>query len=223
MLTKKQEKLILSLHTKKGRLASGLCLVEGKKNIDAAGKSIEFIFTEKDTNNFKKLVSTETPQPIAALARIPRPTMKDIIARPIIVLLDGVQDPGNVGAIIRLCLGFNASLLLVDSADPTSPKVIRSSAGAVFSVPWQTIPRTHAEDALFMLNRPVYRLEKSKKSDATITDEKIVLIAGSEGRGILLPTKGKSFSIQHNSKLESLNVGHALAIVLAGLYRRTNC
>lgn len=218
MLTKAQERLIRSLHTRKGREKSGLCLVEGKKNIDTAGSAVEFIFSPEDTGQFKNLVTTETPQTAAAVARIPRYTEADLKTKSTIVVLDGVQDPGNIGSIIRLCLGFDASLLLVESVDVSNPKVIRSSAGALFGVPWLEIERTGAGSYIENFDRPIYRLEKSSRSVKKIDDGPIILVAGSEGNGILLDIIGKSFSIRHNAALESLNVGHALAIVLASRY-----
>src|SRR5688572_28984119 len=136
MISHAQEKLIRSLKTKKGRRTSGLCLVEGKKLVEAAGKSVQFTFTSRDTKQFSKLVTTSTPQDIAAVAKLPVFDVEQVRDLETIVVLDGVQDPGNVGAAFRLCQAFGASLILVDSADATSPKVIRSSAGAIFHVHW---------------------------------------------------------------------------------------
>lgn len=226
MLTASQEKLIRSLATKKGRTESGLCLVEGKKNVKEAKSFVEFSFTPDDTRNFSKLVDVTTPQPSAAVARIPSYSKAEIVKRSYIVVLDGVQDPGNVGSILRLCLGFDASLVLIESADPASPKVIRSSAGAFFQVPWLEISRKEAEKELLVFDRPVIRLEKGRgskkltltKSNISKIPSKCIIIAGSEGQGIQLDLSGTSLEIPHNPKLESLNVSHTLAILLAQLY-----
>lgn len=228
MITAKQEKLIRSLASKKGRTESGFCLVEGPKNIAEAGDLIEFTFTPDDSKDFASLVETVTPQPTAAVARIPIYTKDDILRFDRIVVLDGVQDPGNVGAILRLCLGFNASLLLIESADPSNTKVIRSSAGAFFNVPWLEIERPGAEEELYSYGREVCRLEGNKTEDDIVRTqknidlfpEKLMIIAGSEGQGIKLDIAGTSLSIKHSEKLESLNVANALAIVLSGLYCR---
>lgn len=217
MLTKEQEKLIRSLATKKGRELSGLCLVEGKKTIETAGRAVVYTFGPKDTSQFARLVTTETPQTEAAVARIPQWTTRDISDRDVIIVLDGVQDPGNVGSILRLCLGYDASLVLVESADVTSTKVIRSSVGTFFQVPWMRLARTSAVKTLVAFNRPVYRLEKvpkAKKFDSQTIQRPCILIAGSEGTGIKLSITGESVAIPHAKKLESLNVGHALAIAL---------
>lgn len=217
MLSKAAEKRIKSLHTKKGREKSGLCLVEGQKVIDTAGELVDFVFSRKDSDQFDDLVTTETSQDVAAVARIPEWSMDDVNESSTIVVLDGVQDPGNVGAVLRLCLGFDASLLLIDSADVTSSKVIRSSVGAMFQVPWSKISRQDAVKTFTWMHRPVYRLERSSSAGTVKdlrADEKILLIAGSEGSGITLNTDGASIQIDHNDTLESLNVANAVAIAL---------
>ncbi len=218
MLTTSQEKLIQSLHTKKGRDESGLCLVEGAKVIETAATAVEFTFTKKDTKRFEKLVTTVTPNETAGVARIPKWSHDDIRSRNTIIVLDEVQDPGNVGAIMRLCLGFDASLILVECADPVSPKVIRSSVGAVFHVPWIEVKRSVAPVLIEEFERPLFRLELGGTTSSLPKGKPCVIIAGSEGHGISLDIKGTSISIPHNPKLESLNVGHALAIILAKRY-----
>lgn len=214
MLSKAQEKKIKELQTKKGRAKHGLCLVEGEKVIEAAGDAIEMTFTSWDTGEFRALVTTETPQTEAAVARIPAFTIEDVQKAPTILVLDGVQDPGNVGAMLRLAQGFNASLLLIDSVDVTNPKVVRSSVGSLFHVPWVNVSRAEADDVIAALKRPVYRLEKGGDPPETMDAEQIVLLVGSEGNGLKLETGGTSITIPHDDALESLNVGHAVAIAL---------
>lgn len=217
MLTKTEEKLIRSLHSKKGRQKNNLCLVEGEKIIEQAKDFIEFTFTREDTDSYEKLVTTETPQYIAAVARIPESSVEDILKSATVIILDGVQDPGNVGAILRLCQAFNASLILVESADPMNPKTIRSSAGASFQTPWISVKKTEIEKIVSDADRSVFRLEKTKGAQnvtALASDDKIMLIAGSEGSGIHLPIEGVSVLIEHAKSLESINVGNAVAIAL---------
>lgn len=227
MLSHAQQKTILSLQTKKGREKSGLCLVEGEKVIETAGKAVLYTFTRSDNPEFDRLVTTETPQDVAGVARIPEWKRTHVESSRTIVILDGVQDPGNVGTIMRLCLGFNATLVLVDSADATNPKVIRSSAGALFLVPWMKISRKDAQAFITKLKRPLYRLEKKPKSlifnsgnPAELFAEEIALIAGSEGRGISLNIAGTSVAIDHNRDLESLNVAASLSIILQSRYKK---
>jgi len=220
MISLAKEKKLLSLTTKKGREKHGLCIVEGEKVIKAAGNAVEMVFTEEDTLRWPEIVSTKTPQEKAAMARIPKWGLEDIKKKPTIVVLDGVQDPGNVGTILRSCLAFDASLILVESVDVTNTKVIRSSVGAMFSVPWIKISRQNAEKILTELDRKVYRLEVAKNSKPNYPEQKepMILIAGSEGNGIKLDTKGTAYTIAHNPKLESLNVAQAITIALHDNY-----
>lgn len=222
MLSKAQEKLIKSLHTKKGREKSGLCLVEGQKVIETAGDAIKYTFTPADSKEFANLVTTESPQELAGVARIPEWTKSDIESKPTLLVLDHVQDPGNAGAILRLCLGFDAALLLVNSVDLASPKVIRSSVGAFFHVPFLTQSPQDAEEYLQSLQRPTYRLEKTESAQTidSVLSQNNIFIAGSEGQGIQLNIEAPSIYIPHKSELESLNVGHALAIVLQQTWQK---
>ncbi len=219
MISNNQEKLIKSLQTKKGRTKEGLCLVEGQKVIDTAGEAVDFEFTQEDSTNFNDLVTTETPQGVAAVAKIPEWTKEELLERKVLVVLDGVQDPGNVGTILRLCLGFEAGLLLVESADVTSPKVIRSSVGAMFQVPWMKVRPEEVDE--YLENYKIFRLEKrvgTEHCSVLSKNERVALIAGSEGQGIKLDIKGESLEIKHSDKLESLNVATAVAISLWSTY-----
>jgi TrmH family RNA methyltransferase len=216
VLGKPQERILRELQTKKGREERGMFIIEGEKFVKDAGDLVEFTFGPKDTNQFREYVSTETPQTVAAVARIPKWTREDLQKYPTIVVLDGVQDPGNVGTILRACLGFRASLILIESADPTNPKTVRSSASAILRVPWVTVPRGEAEEYIVSLARPIYRLELTHHTilPKDIASGDVVLIAGSEGQGIRLDIEGTSVKIPQQRALESLNVAMAVGMVL---------
>jgi len=216
MLTQTQEKLIRSLHTRKGREQEGLCLVEGEKLVREYRQHLLWTFTPKDTKKFSQLVTTETPQSIAGVARLPMWSLNDIQKSPTLLVLDHIQDPGNLGAIFRLALGFSASLLLVECTDPGNPKVVRGSAGAIFHVPWSIVPRQDLKN--FLDDQPsVWRLEKLPQSlgvESIRKPAKACILVGSEGRGIQTPYEAPSLTIPHASVLESLNVSTAVAILL---------
>ena len=221
MLSKAQQRLLLALQKRKEREGRGMFIIEGEKFVRDAGKLVEFTFTDRDTTIYREVISTEAPQGTAAVARVPAWTMEDITSKPTIVVLDGVQDPGNVGTVLRACLGFNASLLLVESAEVTNPKTVRSSASAILRVPWKTVSRDEAPELLTSFNRPVFRLElkKGAVTPAEMSPKPKIIIAGNEGKGIRLVINGTSVAIPHNSALESLNVAMATSIVLYELCR----
>ncbi len=220
MLTRKQEKEIRALQDSSVRWVRRRCVVEGRRFVEAAGDAVELVFTPQDTPLFTQLVTADTPQDVAAVAHIPQWTVEDVCRTATIVVLDGVQNPGNVGSALRLCQAFDASLVLVDCADPSNAKVIRSSAGAFFSVPWMRVTRTDMQQTVLdhCGDRTVYRLEKRDGAVdvATIASATapVLLIAGSEAHGIQLPISGTSLVIPQNASLESLNVTHALAVAL---------
>ncbi len=216
MLSKAQEKLIRSLHTKKGRRESGLLLLEGEKAIAEAGKHVEFRFTRKDTAIFDELVTTETPQSVAAVGRAPQWNQKELLKRDVIIVLDHVQDPGNVGTILRSAHAFGACVVLVESADPTSPKVVRAAAGAIFLTPWMEFTINGLTPFLAHAKRNLYRLENRPGAVplTRLKKEPCVIVAGSEGQGLTLPLDAPSLVIEHATSLESLNVAIAVSLVL---------
>lgn len=221
MLTRAQEKEIRSLHDSDARWEQRRCLVEGRRFVEDAGDAVEMVFTPADTPRFAQLVTTNTPQDVAAVARMPEWTVEDVCRSTTMVVLDGVQDPGNVGAALRLCEAFDASLVLVDCADPSNAKVIRASASAFFRVPWLRVQRSRVQQEVFdrCADRTVYRLEKRKGAQdvATLVQERahsVLLIVGSEGNGIQLQYDAPSLVIPQSATLESLNVTHALAVAL---------
>lgn len=219
MFTKNQIKEIEALKDKKTRRETGLCIVEGAKFVEMARDHVEYIFTSDDVPNFENLVTTESPQDIACVAHIPKFEISDLFKYKTIIILDGIQDPGNLGAIFRLALAFDASLLLVDCADPSNTKVIRSSAGTFFKVPWVEVRTIDSEilDNIKSANYKLYRIEKVADALPIQTlnnSKKVALIFGNEGNGIRIDLDCQSLFIQHNNDIESLNVTHAVAIAL---------
>lgn len=191
-------------------------VLEGPKMVDdaiAAGwKPIVTIRSgvEFTAELFEAVSDTKTSQGILALFE--RPPAADVFARKdsIVVALDGVQDPGNVGTIIRLAAAFDASgvALLPGCADPFGPKAIRASAGAVLNVPIAQIDR----------------LEHPRVFAAVGTGETIeppardaVIVFGSEGSGVSDAVRkiAKPIAIPMSGRVESLNVATAAAILLS--------
>ncbi|MFL6244543.1 MAG: TrmH family RNA methyltransferase [Thermoanaerobaculia bacterium] len=168
---------------------------------------------------FDAISDTRTTQGVLGLFERPRARFEEILRRrdTIAIALDGVQDPGNVGTIVRLAAAFDAAgvLLLPGSADPFGPKAIRSSAGAVLHVPVANI--TH--DELLAANMPLVATAMSGKAiDPPARDA--VLVFGNEGAGVSeeLLRRSTLLAIPMTSRVESLNVASSAAILLARSY-----
>lgn len=163
---------------------------------------------------FDALTETKTNQGVIALFERPKPA--DVFAHrdALLVALDGVQDPGNVGTIVRLAAAFDAAgvALLPGCADPFGPKAIRASAGAILSVPIANVTR----EQLLTCDLPLFAAAGSGDTIAP-PPRGAVLILGSEGRGVsdeLLRASTK-IAIATSGRVESLNVATAAAILLS--------
>ncbi|HEV7766916.1 MAG TPA: RNA methyltransferase [Thermoanaerobaculia bacterium] len=168
---------------------------------------------------FDSLSETRTTQGVLGLFERPVSNATAILARrdTIAIALDGVQDPGNVGTIVRLAAAFDASgvLLLPGSADAYGPKAIRSSAGAILNVPVAKITRQELIDA-------GVPLVSTAMSGSPIDPPALnaVLVFGNEGAGVSeeLLARSTQIAIAMSSRVESLNVATSAAILLARSY-----
>ena len=160
---------------------------------------------------FSKLSSTESPQGVLALVRLPAWTPQDLLrGTPLVVILDGVQDPGNAGAIIRTAEAFGATgaVFLKGTVSPSNPKCLRASAGSAFRVPILTeIP---AGIALYAAD-PRARLAAG---DAPWSAP-CALVIGGEGRGVSPALAARATGVKiPTSGVESLNAAVAAGILL---------
>lgn len=134
----------------------------------------------------------------------------------LVVALDGVQDPGNVGTIVRLAAAFDAGVaLLPGCADPFAPKAIRASAGAILNVPIASVTAQQLLDA----QRPLLYADAS--GAAAVPPKNAILVLGSEGRGVSAEIRehGRAIGIATTGRVESLNVAAAAAILLWQAFR----
>ena len=160
----------------------------------------------------------QTPQGALFLCRLPETRV--FRPEPGMLLLDGIQDPGNVGTILRTADALNVPAVLLEGcADPYSHKVVRSSMGAVFrrevvQTTWQT-----AKTACAAAGVPIAVTALSERaSDLRLTDVgKMAVVIGSEGRGVrreLMDAADAELIIPMNPHCESLNAAVAAAIVM---------
>jgi TrmH family RNA methyltransferase len=204
---------------------AGEIVIEGPKAVadaTAAGwRPIKIIERGVDFSSaiFDALAETRSPQNVIALFERPRFELPALFARrsSIVIALDGVQDPGNVGTIVRLAAAFDANgiALLPGCADAFGPKAIRSSAGAILTVPVVNC----SIDALLAQGWDVIAAD-TRGEIADPPSAKAILAFGSEGSGLspALNDVARTIGIRMSPLMESLNVGSSAAILLARSY-----
>jgi len=171
---------------------------------------------------FAGAVPSETPQGVAALVRLRESSVDTLLEKPgLLVGIAGVQDPGNLGTILRSTEAFEAGGVLLGegTVSPFNSKVVRASAGSVFRVPAarvklaEIIPRLR-EHGLRVLATSSHKGTPLEQANFT---GQVAVLVGSEGAGIgreLLAKVDDVVAIPHSPKVESLNAGVAASIVL---------
>lgn len=173
---------------------------------------------------FSSAVPSQTPQGVAALVYVKSFTVDEVVesssSGPVLVVA-GVQDPGNLGTIIRSAEAFGAKGILLGEGTVSAynSKVVRASAGSVFRVP---VAKTGMESAIELLRSNSFRLLATSSHKGTALPEAdlsgaTAVFIGNEGAGIdkkLLAQMDELIMIPHSSKVESLNAGVAASIVL---------
>lgn len=172
----------------------------------------------------RELTDSKTPQGVLALFERPESSLDSVLsaADPLLVVLDGIQDPGNVGTIVRLAVAFDATGVVVTegTADPFSPKALRSSAGAALLVPIASTDRVSLIARLAERSIPLYAAAAG--GEETVIRRPAALVLGSEGRGVSeeVALRAQSVGIRMSDRLDSLNVAAAAAILLHESYRQ---
>ena len=236
MLSKNQVKLIQKLHHKKYRNELNLFIVEGKKSIneflqagytpqlliatEAFTTSVpQHLITSVSKDELRKVSALQNPD--EGLAVFQQPKHKGILQEGVIVALDNVQDPGNLGTIIRLCDWFGVETLLCNTqtVDCYNPKVVQASMGSLTRV------AVHYLDLAAFLTTtalPVYTMDLEGENLYTATFPKdCILILGNEANGISSEVRALSNEVitiprfSQHQRTESLNVAMAGAIILS--------
>lgn len=219
------------LRDKKYILDEKKYIVESEHLVEEAYKSgllLEVITSKSDTNYDVKttLVSEKVLKSISLLPSVPNimgvvkyKEDNEIIGKKI-VLLDNVQDPGNVGTIIRSALAFNVDTVILsnDSVNLFNDKMIRSSEGTIFKINVIKMDLRSAIEKIHSLGIKVYYADMNGTIDldnAKINDYALVL--GSEGKGIsdyIKELSDESINIPMNNLCESLNVSVTGGIIM---------
>ena len=256
MISKNLIKFIRQLELKKFRRREGLFVAEGPKvvgdlmkrytptavfatqewlfhfsqhsNNNARVSSPHSQFTEVSSEELQRISFLQNPQQVLALFPIPEIAVDNQISNKLILALDGVQDPGNVGTIIRIAdwFGIDTIYCSTDMADAYSPKVVQATMG---SIAREHIIYTDLPSLIDSLPRsyPVYGtlLDGNNIYDQPLSYEGIIVM-GNEGNGIsaevrqrinhrlLIPT------FHNGDTAESLNVAIATAITCSEFRRR---
>jgi len=240
-------KEVKSLGNKKGRMKAHAILLEGWRLVKDAsdwGVKIRYfivsdsffqkegLFLSKMSNIktvqvpdelFSRICETESPQGILAVTEMPVYDKKEIIGSiDKIVALENIQDPGNLGTIIRSAdaCGFDAVLLSKDSVDPYNPKVIRSTMGSLFHIP--VIVEENFSETLNELKSNNILLAAAHTRDSlpcwqADLSGKVAIIIGNEGNGLsdkVLELADITVMIPMPGKAESLNASAAASILI---------
>jgi TrmH family RNA methyltransferase len=251
VLSKTKIKFINSLYRKKNREQTNLFIAEGEKTIqqliEAKYDFQTIISTEDEIDQFsnltcerikaskdeiKKISSFKTPQPVIAVCKqqIHLQPQPHSLKNELTLALDDIQDPGNLGTIIRLASWFGIKNIIcsLKTADCYNPKTIQATMGAIAHV---NVYYTNLEEYLLLAeqqtNLPVYgTFLNGKNIYASELSPNGIIIMGNEGNGI---SSGIERKVNHKlyipsfneMKVESLNVSVATSIICSEFRRRT--
>lgn len=251
MLTQFELKYYSGLLQKKLRKKENKFLVEGKRLVEEALKSdfeceliiINEIFLKRNNFTFKKngkdlrteivsdkkflkLCDTKSPQGIAAVLKIPDLPKQIKKDQRVIVALENISDPGNIGTIIRICDWFGIENVLVSggSVDLYNSKVVRSTMGSIFHV--NIIESNNFYSDLEEYKNDGFAIWCSDMEGENVFSQtisgKTILILSNEAHGPtdeIIRLSDKNITIPKYGKAESLNVASASAVMIAQLVR----
>ena len=233
-------KKIIKLKDRKYRKKEKKFIVEGMHLVLEAYKKniIDVVILEKDSvlpldvpyiyttrEIISKISSLDTPSEVMAVCNT---LDEDVELGQKVLMLDNIQDPGNLGTIIRSSVAFDVDTIVLskDTVDLYNPKVVRSTQGMMFHVPIVVKDLADAIDELKQREVPIYGTRVGYGEDVRKIPEKdkkaFALVVGNEGNGVseeVLDKCDKYLHIDMNNAVESLNVGVATSIILYELNR----
>ncbi len=239
MVTKSELKYIQSLSDKKVRLETGCFIAEGVKLVGemiAEGYPLKAVYaldswespdttlevTRIEAFELEKMSVLQTPNQVLAVAIMPQKKEEIDITGQLTIVLDGIQDPGNLGTIIRTADWFGITQIVAseDTVDIYNPKVIGATMGSFMRV---SVTYKNLAEWMPTIKLPVYGALLEGENVFTIkTPQKGLLVIGSEGKGIrenILELITHPVTIPKIGEAESLNAGIAAGIIVAQLTR----
>tara|TARA_R110000787_G_scaffold91628_8_gene193038 strand:+ start:1593 stop:2336 length:744 start_codon:yes stop_codon:yes gene_type:complete len=237
-LSKSHLKLITSLSQKKYRQLHKLFVVEGIKVVDeflSSSYELEILFSTESSFSYldsfvevsdqelKKISSLKTPNKVLALFKIPQEDQLNSTG--LIVALDAINDPGNLGTIIRLCDWFGVDQLICskDTVDCYNSKVVQASMGSLTRT---SILYTDLQEYLNGVSTPIFIADMDGEN---VYKEKLpseaILVMGNEAKGVseeirtIITNKISIPRFGDSQETESLNVATATAILLSEFRR----
>ena len=167
---------------------------------------------------FHGLTTTDSPQGVIALVRPRTWTFDQLLhGRALVVILDGIQDPGNAGAILRAAEAFGATgaVFLKGSVNPHNPKCMRASAGSIFRLP--LVSGITPEELFENCRLPMHAADA--KATTVLSEARLAkpcaIIIGSEGKGVSPALLARATGVRiPTTKVESLNAAVAAGILL---------
>lgn len=254
MLSRSERKLLRGLHRRKTREAEGLFLAEGVRTVEELvassvvlrlalvserlrqterGRALERALEaacgtrDVDDGTLEALAGTETPQGVLVAAETPVRELAsiEVAGAATVLVLDAVQDPGNVGTLVRTAEAFGAAFIAVlpGTADPWNAKVVRAAAGSSFRVP---IVRAGPDALVEWLHARGFAIigadAAGEPIDAHEPPQRAALAVGNEGAGLgptLADALDARVAVPIRGPTESLNVAVAAGILLYLLSR----
>lgn len=244
MLTKSQIQLVKSLRSKKFRQKYNQFIVEGEKAVEEllqSGFSVvevfgthewenlnlhrlrQIPFTRVKNDELERLSGFEQPNKVLAIVQIPENIFSNkVLEQPITIALDFIQDPGNLGTIIRIADWYGVTDIVCshNCVDVFNPKVINATMGSyarvnVHYVDLETTlaPYKNRLYACVMDGEPVYNIKQANNP---------IIIIGNEGKGVsdeIIALSANKISIPRRGGAESLNAGVATAVIVDNLAR----
>lgn len=231
-----------SLAEKKFRRFHGKFLVDGEKLVNevvCGAAEVDKIFVDAEKlSKFDEILSrfdgSVVPVSSKVMASIsenetPQGIVAEVCMRPVseleiqedapLLILDRIQDPGNLGTIIRTAAATGIkNIVLIDTADAYSPKVVRSSAGGIFYTSLYRMSEAEILDFLERKKLDIYVADMGGRNifDCKIMSRKFALVIGNEGQGASQNIKAKAtgIALPMKSQMESLNASVSASVIM---------